>query len=115
MTQLNLNKCTCIFRLVLISSFSDSPARHKHNPYAEWYFNTMRFPDGPTAEHHRKVYNDAPYDDFLDTWKAKDFDADKLVRMFKRAWARYVVPVSKHHVSWIQYHTSVFADELRMV
>ncbi|RSH76635.1 uncharacterized protein EHS24_005381 [Apiotrichum porosum] len=70
---------------------------HKHNPYAEWYFNTMRFPDGPTAEHHRKVYNDAPYDDFLDTWKAKDFDADKLVRMFKRAGARYVVPVSKHH------------------
>ena len=24
----------------------------RHNPYAEWYFNTIRFPDSPAHEHH---------------------------------------------------------------
>lgn len=58
----------------------------------------MRFPDGPTAKHHREVYGDVPYEDFVDQWKAKDFDASQLVTLFSRAGAKYVVPVTKHHV-----------------
>src|ERR1700730_16130495 len=40
----------------------------RHNPYAEWYWNTIRFGDSPAREYHRQTYADAPYDDFLDEW-----------------------------------------------
>ncbi len=59
--------------------------------------NTLRIPGSPTAEHHRRTYGDAPYDDFLDQWRAEKFDADALVALFARAGARYVVPTTKHH------------------
>ncbi|MCI9889928.1 alpha-L-fucosidase [Micrococcales bacterium 31B] len=68
-----------------------------HNPYAEWYFNTMRIEGSPAAEHHRATYGDAPYDDFLDAWQAENFDPDDLMALFKRAGAAYFVPVTKHH------------------
>ena len=50
-----------------------------HNAYAEWYGNTIRIPGSPAAEHHREVYGDAPYDDFLDAWTAE--------RLRPGAWA----------------------------
>ena len=76
--------------------------RHKHNPYAEWYFNTIRIKDSPAAKHHQEVYDDAPYDDFLDQWKASQFDPSKLVKLFKEAGAEYIMPVTKHHVGVYQ-------------
>jgi alpha-L-fucosidase len=69
----------------------------RHNPYAEWYFNTIRFDDSPARAHHRKTYGDAPYDDFLDSWRAEAFDAASWLALFARAGARYVVPTTKHH------------------
>lgn len=68
-----------------------------HNPYAEWYFNTIRLPGSPAAEHHREVHGGAPYDDFLDDWHAEDFDPADWLALFARAGARYVVPTTKHH------------------
>jgi alpha-L-fucosidase len=58
----------------------------------------MRFADGPTQQHHREKYHDAPYDQFLDDWSAKDFNARRMVQLFAKAGAKYVVPVTKHHV-----------------
>ncbi|WP_345605590.1 alpha-L-fucosidase [Pseudonocardia adelaidensis] len=69
----------------------------RHNSYAEWYWNTIRFDDSPAREHHRRVHGDAPYDDFLDAWKAEEFDPKAWCDLFARAGARYVVPTSKHH------------------
>lgn len=79
--------------------YEPNVCRAIRNPYAEWYFNSMRYPQGPTGKHHKEVYADAPYDDFLDKWTAKDFNANKMVGLFKKAGAKYVVPVTKHHVS----------------
>lgn len=67
------------------------------NPYAEWYWNSLKIPDSPTAAHHRRRYGDAPYDAFLDAWTAERFDADELVGLARLAGARYVVPTTKHH------------------
>jgi alpha-L-fucosidase len=75
----------------------DGAAWFRHNPYAEWYANTIRLPDAPAREHHRTVHGDAPYDDFLDAWTAAQFDPGEWVALFARAGARYVVPVCKHH------------------
>jgi alpha-L-fucosidase len=68
-----------------------------HNPYAEWYFNTIRIDGSPAQRHHREVFGGAPYDDFLDAWRAEEFDADDWAALFARAGARYVVPTTKHH------------------
>ena len=69
----------------------------KHNAYAEWYANTMRISDSPTARHHAQVYGDAPYDDFLDQWSAARFDPAAWAELFAEAGASFVVPTTKHH------------------
>jgi alpha-L-fucosidase len=68
-----------------------------HNAYAEWYFNTIRIPGSPAAQHHHEVFGDAPYDDFLDQWTAAKFDPDAWARLFVEAGASYVIPTTKHH------------------
>ena len=68
-----------------------------HNPYAEWYFNTIRIEGSPAAEHQREVFGGAPYDDFIDAWDAREFDADDFLALVKSTGARYFVPTTKHH------------------
>jgi alpha-L-fucosidase len=69
----------------------------RHNPYAEWYFNTIRLDGSPARAHHREAYDDAPYDAFLDAWNADAFDPASWAALFARAGARYVIPTTKHH------------------
>lgn len=86
----------------------DDTRWYRHNPYAEWYFNTIRIAGSPAADHHRVSYGGRPYDDFLDDWAAERFDAHALVALFAQAGARYVVPTTKHHdgiVLWDAPHT----------
>ena len=68
-----------------------------HNAYAEWYYNTIRIPGSPAAQHHQEVYGGAPYDDFLDGWTAAQFDPQEWAALFSRAGAEYVIPTTKHH------------------
>ncbi|WP_378145128.1 alpha-L-fucosidase [Cnuibacter sp. UC19_7] len=81
---------------------------YAHNPYAEWYANTIRIPGSPAAEHHRDTYGDAPYDDFLDAWHPDRFDAEELLALVAGTGARYLVPTAKHHdgvTLWDAPHT----------
>jgi len=68
-----------------------------HNPYAEWYFNTIRLEGSPAAQHHAEVHHGRPYDEFLDEWRAERFDPAALCDLFVRAGAGYLVPTTKHH------------------
>jgi len=68
-----------------------------HNPYAEWYMNTIRIDGAPAKKHHENVYGGAPYDQFIEMWEAENFDAEEMLDLFSRAGARYVIPVTKHH------------------
>lgn len=68
-----------------------------HNPYAEWYFNTIRIEGSPAQKHHQEVHGGAPYDDFLDQWETPSFDPGAWLELFKRAGADYVIPTTKHH------------------
>jgi len=68
-------------------------------PYSEWYWNAIRVPESESAAHHRKVWDNVPYQDFrelflkgLDCWDPAGWAA-----LFARAGARYVVLVTKHH------------------
>ena len=69
----------------------------KHNPYAEWYFNTIRIKDSPAQVHHKREHRNKPYDDFLDQWKAEKFDPNKWAELFAYSGAQYVLPTTKHH------------------
>ena len=80
-----------------LGTVDDSLFWFTHNPYAEWYFNTIRIEGSPAAEHHKKFYRDMPYDDLLDLWKAEKFNPDEWAQLFAYTGAQYVVPLSKHH------------------
>ena len=68
-----------------------------HNPYAEWYANTIRIEGSPAAVHHLAEYRGAPYEDFLDEWTADRYDPAEWARLFRAEGADYVIPVTKHH------------------
>jgi alpha-L-fucosidase len=73
-----------------------------NNPYAEWYFNTMRVPGSPTQCHHRECWGDKSYDVFGEMFNELSATGDheyfgQWADLFSRAGARYVVPVAKHH------------------
>lgn len=68
-----------------------------HNPYSEWYYNTIRIEGSAAQRHHEETYAGAPYDSFLDDWKAAGFNAGELLDLVARTGARYFVPTTKHH------------------
>jgi alpha-L-fucosidase len=70
------------------------------NPYAEWYFNTMKFPDSPTQKYHNETYGeDFSYYDFMPMFNeaSEKWNPDEWADLFKKIGARYVVLVTKHH------------------
>ena len=79
------------------------------NPYTEWYENSLRFPDSSASRHHRDVWDDRPYSDFVDMFEAglEQWDPDDWARTFAATGARYVVLVSKHHDGWCLWPTDV--------
>ena len=86
-------------------SFTESPPMgeeyyFKNNPYAEWYLNTLRISGSPTHEYHKKEYGeDFSYDDFVPIFneELKKWNPEEWAELFKKAGAKYVVLVTKHH------------------
>ena len=68
-----------------------------HNPYAEWYMNTIRIEGSPAQAHHQEVFGGVEYDELLDQWKAENFAPQDWAALFKATGADYVVPTTKHH------------------
>jgi alpha-L-fucosidase len=80
-----------------------------YSPYAEWYENSLRFPDSPVARHHREVWNNRPYEAFADDFVAglEQWDPDEWAARFAATGARYVVFVSKHMDGYCLWPTGV--------
>jgi alpha-L-fucosidase len=81
----------------------------KYSPYAEWYWNAMRIPGSPVAEHHARVWKNAPYQSFREPFERAlaAWDPAPFADLFARAGARYVVYVTKHHDGYCLWPTSV--------
>jgi len=79
------------------------------SPYAEWYQNSLAFPQSPVAQHHREVYGDRPYNEFARDWEAglASWDPDDWARRFAATGARYVVLVTKHHDGYCLWPSNV--------
>jgi len=88
----------------------------KHNPYAEWYLNTIQIPGSPSQRHHLRTYGrDFSYDDFKPMFNdaARQFDPAAWADLFANAHARYVVLTTKHHdgfTLWPSRHPNPHKD-----
>ncbi len=78
-------------------------------PYAEWYGNSMRFPESSVGRYHREHHGDAPYADFRGpfTKGLESWDPDAWAAAFARTGAGYVVMVTKHHDGYCLWPTEV--------
>ena len=82
----------------------------RHNPYTEWYENSLAIDGTETQAFHRDTYGAGfPYTGFQPLFEeaSAPFDADAWSRLFAAARARYVVFVSKHHDGYALWPTEV--------
>jgi alpha-L-fucosidase len=77
---------------------------------SEWYPRLMYQQGSAEFKHHSETYgaqNIFGYKDFIPLFKAEKFNADQWADLFKRAGAKYVVPVAEHHDGFAMYNTSL--------
>ena len=78
----------------------------------EWYPRNMYQPGTREFEHHVKTYGPQSqfgYKDFIPLFKAERYDPTHWADLFRRAGARYVVPIAEHHDGFAMYDCS-FSD-----
>ncbi|WP_375388246.1 alpha-L-fucosidase [uncultured Amnibacterium sp.] len=76
----------------------------------EWYARTMYVPGTPEFEHHLATYGpqaEFGFKDLIPMFRGERFDADAWIRLFRRAGAQYVVPVSEHHDGYALYDSAL--------
>jgi len=76
----------------------------------EWYPRNMYVPGSPEYQHHIATYGTQDkfgYKDFVPMFKAEHFDAAAWADLFKRAGAKYVVPVAEHHDGFAMYDSGL--------
>ncbi|MBN1584222.1 MAG: alpha-L-fucosidase [Anaerolineae bacterium] len=88
-----------------------------HNPYAEWYLNTIRIESSPSRQHHVDTYGkDFSYFDFVPTFNetVQKWDPNSWANLFHQVGARYVVLTTKHHdgfLLWPSAHPNPFREK----
>ena len=77
---------------------------------SEWYPNKMYLQGSKEFNYHVQKYGPQDkfgYKDFIPMFKAGKFNAASWVALFKKAGAKYVVPVAEHHDGFAMYKTSL--------
>ncbi len=80
-----------------------APDMMRASPYAEWYENTLKFPDSETAAFHKKHYGDVPYSEFRTAFEkgAAASSPTEWAEIFRQSGAKYVTLVTKHHDGYL--------------
>lgn len=81
-----------------------------HNPYSEWYWNSMSIEGSATWQHHRDTFGaDFAYQDFAPLFAAQlgNWRPAEWAEAFAGAGARYVVLVTKHHDGYTLWPSDV--------
>ena len=77
---------------------------------SEWYPREMYRKDSKEFKHHIETYGAQDkfgYKDFIPQFKAEKFDPAQWVALFKKAGAKYVVPVAEHHDGFQMYKSAL--------
>jgi len=77
---------------------------------SEWYPRNMYQQGSPEFKHHVETYGPQAkfgYKDFIPMFKAEKFDPVQWVTLFKKAGAKYIVPVAEHHDGFAMYKTAL--------
>ena len=76
----------------------------------EWYSRNMYIQGTREYDHHVAVYGpqkEFGYKDFIPMFRAEKFDPAQWISLFKRAGAKYVVPVAEHHDGFQMYRSEL--------
>ena len=96
-----------------------SPEEHfRHNPYAEWYLNTVRLKGSEAQRYHYDTYNEDPelvhpsqwyYDKFskLFDQSLEKWNPNSWAKTFAKSGAGYVVLTTKHHDGYTLWPSKV--------
>lgn len=74
----------------------------------EWYSRNMYDASHREFDHHRRTYGDQKqfgYKDFIPLFRGERFDAERWAETFRRAGAKFVMPVAEHHDGFAMYAT----------
>jgi len=77
---------------------------------SEWYPRMMYVKGSPEYKHHIATYGPQDkfgYKDFIPMFKAEHFDPAAWADLFKKAGAKYVVPVAEHHDGFAMYNSGL--------
>ena len=77
---------------------------------SEWYPRNMYEPGSSVYKHHLATYGTPDkfgYKEFIPMFKAERFDPAAWAELFKKAGAKYVVPVAEHHDGFAMYDSSL--------
>jgi len=77
---------------------------------SEWYPRDMYRKGSEEYKHHLAEYgalSQFGYKDFIPMFKAEKFDPQEWVELFRKAGARYVVPVFEHHDGFAMYDSDL--------
>jgi len=77
---------------------------------SEWYPREMYQKGSKEFKHHIATYGTQDtfgYKNFIPQFKADKFNADQWAALFKKAGAKYVVPVAEHHDGFAMYKTAL--------
>jgi alpha-L-fucosidase len=77
---------------------------------SEWYPRMMYVKGSPEYKHHIDTYGPQDkfgYKDFIPRFKADHFDPAAWAELFKKAGAKYVVPVAEHHDGFAMYDSGL--------
>src|SRR5436190_19326470 len=76
----------------------------------EWYPRNMYREGSEEYKHHVATYGRPDkfgYKDFMPMFKAEHYDPGAWAELFKKAGAKYVVPVAEHHDGFAMYDSGV--------
>jgi alpha-L-fucosidase len=79
---------------------------------SEWYPRNMYMEGTESFKHHIQDYGPQSqfgYKDFIPLFKAEKFDPEAWAELFRKAGAKYVIPVAEHHDGFPMYDCS-FTD-----
>jgi alpha-L-fucosidase len=79
---------------------------------SEWYPRNMYQTDQPEFKHHIRTFGpqlDFGYKNFIPRFKGENFKPAEWAALFRKAGAKYVVPVAEHHDGFPMYDCS-FTD-----